>query len=337
MSAGPSFSTKAPEQLIYAPVRFSDVDEFSQWEIDLGWDIDSVQLSAGANEIGFDNFQFPEMLIGRFWCRQEMHNFFEVPRGMMMFLICRAKLPLVWCGIQHPPTLMGIVHGGQNQWAVLPAGHDCYEFMVSEDWIRQSELFPRELLKRTEVLEDAFLPLASAETEHFLSGLDAFFRIAGSSGHTHEPWMYQAAFREFILQGLLALVDAGLAIGGTPRPPRTRRPDLVVKARDLFLANIADEWTADRIALELGVSYRVLNYAFKETTGISPYQYFLNERLQAARRRLKADDASITQICFDCGFNTPSRFARQYARLFGELPSETRHRTFTAIAQHTHA
>ena len=40
--------------------------------------------------------------------------------------------------------------------------------------------------------------------------------------------------------------------------------------------------------------------------------------------RLKSDDASVTEICFSHGFYTPSRFAQQYARLFGELPSETR-------------
>jgi|GEM_PF-4312291 len=316
-----------PPGLAFSPVRLGDVDEFSQWETDLGWDIDSVQLSAGPNEIGFDSFSFPEALVGHFHCRQEMHNVFAVPHGTLMFLICRAKLPLVWCGVELPPTLMGIVRAGQQQWAVIPAGHDCYEFMVSEDWIRQTGLFPEPLLKRTEIIENAWIPLADGETERFIGGLDAFFRLARSGKHAPQPWMYRTALREFLLDGLLRLIDAGLAMESVDRPAPTRRPDLIVKARELFLTHTDEDWTADRLAHELGVSYRVLNYAFKDATGISPYQFFLNERLQAARRALKAQRGSVTEICFANGFSTPSRFARHYRRQFGELPSQTLKRT----------
>ena len=92
MGAQEGSSAGAPVGLAYSPVRFGDVDEFSQWEIDMGWEIESVQLSAGANDIRFDNFELPEMLIGHFRMRQKMHNAFAVPPGVMVFLICRAKL-----------------------------------------------------------------------------------------------------------------------------------------------------------------------------------------------------------------------------------------------------
>ena len=79
-------------------VSLSDVDLFSEWEIGLGWDIESTQLSAGANEICFDHFAFPELLVGRFSAKQSMQNVFAVPDGMVIFLICRTKLPVFWCG-----------------------------------------------------------------------------------------------------------------------------------------------------------------------------------------------------------------------------------------------
>ena len=89
-------------------------------------------------------------------------------------------------------------------------------------------------------------------------------------------------------------------------------------------ANLDTDFSIDEIAQSLGVSNRVLNYAFKDSLGISPNQYIQAERLHAVRRQLITTDLSVTDASQLYGFNTPSRFARQYSRLFGELPSVTR-------------
>ena len=91
-----------------------------------------------------------------------------------------------------------------------------------------------------------------------------------------------------------------------------------------MIANLQLDLTADEIAQSLGVSYRVLNYAFQDALGVSPYRYLLTEKLHAVRRKLKDSDDSIAEVFLSYGFVTRSRFARQYQRLFGELPSETR-------------
>ena len=89
-------------------------------------------------------------------------------------------------------------------------------------------------------------------------------------------------------------------------------------------AHLTRELSADNMAQALGVSYRVLNYAFRDSLGMSPYQYILTQKLHAIRRQLKSSVVSVTEACAYYGFSTPSRFARQYSRLFGELPSVTR-------------
>ena len=228
---------------------------------------------------------------------------------------------------------MAILRANRPHWAVLPAGFDCYEFMASEDWIRRTELFPPDFLKTTEQFEQAFLPLVEPETSQFLHSLDGFFLRAQAGAGSPQPAVAHAELDAYVFEGLLALIDAGLGARKTTRPRPTRRPELVMGARELFLSNMTDEWTAERFADALGVSYRTLNRAFNEATGIGPYQYFLNERLHESRRQLKADNASVTEICFALGFNTPSRFSRQYARLFGELPSETRYRPARRVGQ----
>ena len=64
--------------------------------------------------------------------------------------------------------------------------------------------------------------------------------------------------------------------------------------------------------------------SFRDSLGMSPYQYILTQKLRAVRRQLRSSGVCVTDAAFTHGFYTPSRFARQYAQLFGELPSETR-------------
>ena len=308
------------------PVSFSDVDLFSEWEIGLGWDIESTQLSAGANEICFDHFAFPELLVGHFSSKQSMENLFALPDGMVMFLICQAKLPVFWCGRHLPPTLMGIVRSAREHWVVIPAGWDCYEFMVSEDLLRRTEIFPPDFLAETTQLDRAFLPLIEPITGQFLQRMDSFFhRQSRDPNRSLRIAVHRTQFFNFIIHGLLQVIDAGLRARGSHRPRSARHPDLVTKGRDFVSAHLTTDFSVDDMAHALGVSYRVLNYAFKDSLGISPYQYILTQKLHGVRRQLKSSEVSVTEACFSHGFYTPSRFARQYARLFGELPSETRY------------
>ena len=42
-----------------------------------------------------------------------------------------------------------------------------------------------------------------------------------------------------------------------------------------MVANVKSDLTADELAGSLGVSDRVLRYAFRDSLGVSPYRYFL--------------------------------------------------------------
>jgi predicted Zn-dependent protease len=65
---------------------------------------------------------------------------------------------------------------------------------------------------------------------------------------------------------------------------------------------------------------------------VTPYRYYLTKKLHAARRMLKSSSGSVTEALVATGFSTPSRFSRQYRRLFGELPSEIDHVVFSPEA-----
>jgi AraC family ethanolamine operon transcriptional activator len=315
----------------FSPVAFDDIDHFQEWSYAQGWEVESRQLSRGRTQMRFDHLAFPDLIVSHHRVRQMMLDVFEVPPGHVVFAICRAKLPAVWSGIDLQPSVLAIHHPVRTYWARLPAGWETYEFTLSEGLIERTGLLPANFLEKTIQLERAFLPLVEPQTAQFLRRMDSFFqRIRVAIGEMANGGATTQIYNS-ILHGLQQVVDAGLAASGITAPRSTRRVDLVERARDLMIANVELDLTADAIAKSLGVSYRVLNYAFQDAYGLSPYQYFLTEKLHAVRRMLKTSDTPITEVCHSHGFGTPSRFTRQYKRLFGELPSETRSETRVRI------
>jgi AraC family ethanolamine operon transcriptional activator len=74
------------------------------------------------------------------------------------------------------------------------------------------------------------------------------------------------------------------------------------------------------------ISERTLEYAFREHLGVTPVRYLKLRRLMLARRRLQnpiREESSVTDIVGGCGVYELGRFAGEYRKLFGELPSET--------------
>jgi len=63
---------------------------------------------------------------------------------------------------------------------------------------------------------------------------------------------------------------------------------------------------------------------FKESLGISPYQYVLNERISCASMMLSDSSKSITEICFTLGFSSPSAFTNVFRQKTGMSPSQHR-------------
>jgi AraC family ethanolamine operon transcriptional activator len=320
----PSFFTTSMTQLQYSSTVLHDVDQYQLWAGDVGWQLETAQLSRGPNQITFDHVALPELSVAHHRTTQAMYDVFAIPPRHIVFVICRAALPAVWCGRNLPPSLLAIHRPVRTYCARLPAGWDTYEFTVPEEMVERTELFPPAFFEKTTRLEQSFLPLVEPQTGLFLKRMDDYFQMVRTANGALAGAAFTNEFYDVVLHGLQKLIDAGLGAGPARILQHTRRPDLVGQAREFMMENLPCDLTADQIAQSLGVSYRVLNYAFHDNVGISPYQYFLTERLHAVRRELRCSDASIAEVCLSYGFSTPSRFARQYRRLFGELPSETR-------------
>lgn len=63
---------------------------------------------------------------------------------------------------------------------------------------------------------------------------------------------------------------------------------------------------------------------FKQSMGIAPYQYLLQQRVERAKQLLKQTDRSIIDVAFLCGFNSHSHLSKQFRQLTGMTPTAYR-------------
>src|SRR5260221_10164893 len=99
------------------------------------------------------------------------------------------------------------------------------------------------------------------------------------------------------------------------------------KVRAMMVAHLADAFSLIRLAREAGMSEFHFSRAFKRTTGLTPSQYFIDLRLEKARRLLRETNRSAIEIGLDVGYTSPSHFARIFCREVGISPTEYRRLT----------
>lgn len=63
---------------------------------------------------------------------------------------------------------------------------------------------------------------------------------------------------------------------------------------------------------------------FKQSLGISPHQYLIQQRVERAKRLLKQTDQPIIDIAFECGFNSHSHLSKLFRQVTGMTPKAYR-------------
>jgi transcriptional regulator GlxA family with amidase domain len=66
------------------------------------------------------------------------------------------------------------------------------------------------------------------------------------------------------------------------------------------------------------------NRMFHQITGIPPCQFLYALRLETAKRLLLTTGVSVTDVCFDVGYNSLGTFIRRFTGLVGISPSRFR-------------
>jgi len=98
--------------------------------------------------------------------------------------------------------------------------------------------------------------------------------------------------------------------------------------RDHYAEPLAIADLAERAAM----SARSFRRHFRTATAMSPLQYQKQIRLQEARTRLMSNGHDVANVGFAVGYDSPSQFSREYARLFGAPPGRDAERWRAAVS-----
>lgn len=98
----------------------------------------------------------------------------------------------------------------------------------------------------------------------------------------------------------------------------------ISRAIEYFHGHLGERVSVQDLSYIANLSPSHFTRIFKQETNMSPVEYMLRTRLEYAKRMLRSDEKTLTQIAMDCGFNSSSYFAQCFLRAHGIPPSEFR-------------
>ncbi len=95
-------------------------------------------------------------------------------------------------------------------------------------------------------------------------------------------------------------------------------PELLARAIQFITMSLSDNLNREKLAAYCGVSISTLTRMFRKHLGCSPGQYLIKYRLEQACHLLMIHDISIAA---ECGFSSPTFFAREFKQYYGISPT----------------
>ncbi|WP_438431281.1 helix-turn-helix domain-containing protein [Gorillibacterium sp. sgz500922] len=101
--------------------------------------------------------------------------------------------------------------------------------------------------------------------------------------------------------------------------PADIMPELVRRTMDYIGSHLTEEITLERLAAEFYLNGTSISRQFKKHTGLTLRSYILDCRIAMAKSYL-GEGLSITEACYQSGFNDYANFIRSFTKLVGLSP-----------------
>ncbi|MFS0728144.1 AraC family transcriptional regulator [Paenibacillus sp. 1P07SE] len=131
------------------------------------------------------------------------------------------------------------------------------------------------------------------------------------------PVMAPLILREILYRVLQGDQGAALLLFGIPHSHARAVGQAIREINRQFNRPLAIE----RLAQSANLSPSAFHKYFKRFTRMSPLQYQKTVRLQDARRLMLVESLSVSDAAYQVGYESPSQFSREYARMYGRSPS----------------
>jgi AraC-like DNA-binding protein len=176
-------------------------------------------------------------------------------------------------------------------------------------------------------LLSALPPLLKLNVRATTSGswIESSFRFAAGEIAAGRPGSATVIAK---LSELLFIEAVSQYIAGLPAERRGwlagLRDQQIGRALSLLHARPTDAWTAESLALEVGMSRSAFADRFSSLVGQPPMQYLALWRMHMAALQLREGRANVAQIGFAIGYESEAAFSRAFKRQFGTSPSAWR-------------
>jgi AraC family transcriptional regulator len=96
------------------------------------------------------------------------------------------------------------------------------------------------------------------------------------------------------------------------------------RIKEFVDARIEDELTLCEMAQAVELSPAHFSRMFRKSTGETPHQFFLRQRVERAKEMLRSADARVLDVAVACGFKSQQHFAQAFRNVCGASPTEYR-------------
>jgi AraC family transcriptional regulator len=98
----------------------------------------------------------------------------------------------------------------------------------------------------------------------------------------------------------------------------------ILQISDYIQAHLDQDVKLADLAAVAGISQFHFSRLFKQSMGVTPHQYLLQQRVEQAKYLLKNSKFAIAEIALQCGFNSQSHLGKSFREITGITPSNYR-------------
>ena len=226
-----------------------------------------------------------------------------------------------WGSSLNTPGMPAMLSGGLD--VKLERGHEQLVILIDSSLMRSN--LPEEMVASLEVAAAAHrLPASREDIRYLENWFDRLIdRAIQMPEMLHHPAVLQSV-EEDIFRQLANTVS--ISLEPPSRPLCSLRRKGLDRALEYLREADVENQSIPEISRAAGVSQRTLEYAFRDSFGLTPLGFLKLRRMHRARRDLLLTNpgtATVMTIACRHGFYHPTRFSKNYRQLFGEQPSAT--------------
>ncbi len=103
-------------------------------------------------------------------------------------------------------------------------------------------------------------------------------------------------------------------------------PYKLKQATDYIRDNIDRPIKLNDIATLLNISQFYFCHLFKKSTGIAPYKYVIQQRVEKAKNLIEQSKLPLAEISYECGFTSQSQMTQHFRKYMGVTPKVYRNK-----------